>query len=377
MSGQLLGTTNQIQAMAVVWITRFPATLSALGSLAIMYMILLARKEKLTKSNHRLMLALSTFDVFHSAAVAATTLASPRDTHFYGAMGNNGTCSAQGFLLILGLAVPMYNTSLSLFFLLTIRFRVSRTTFSAKIEPILHTVSILAPLALAIVSVSIGGITSESVVCYLSFEGYSSVTIDILWSVIAGILFICFIFNLCSMISISCYVVTRLNSVRRYSLSDTQQERIASEKRDVVVQSLFYTGAFLVTFFFPVFIMTFNQKSFFTEICSDIFYPLQGFWNFLLYTRPSAKQMKERNPDKYWIHIYWEVICHADVGNKPLMQKVRDRRDKNDIDVDEVDIFEDKPNSPPAFLSRNDLQMLQLYDSEEMEESKSEELNNL
>jgi len=363
---QLYATTNQVQMITVVWIPRFTATLSSLGSLAIMYMILSTRKDKLTKPSHRLMLALITVDILHSVAYATTTLASPQDTQFYGAMGNNGTCSVQGFLLLLGLAVPMYNTSLSLFFLLTIRYRVRQATFSAKIEPILHTVSILVPLSIAVIALSIGGITSESVVCYLSFEVSSSIAIESLWSVILGIVMICFIINLFSMISISCYVRTQLNSVRRYSFTLNQKERRATEKREVVVQSLYYTGAFFATFFFPVLILAFNKKCFPLEVCFEILYPLQGFWNFLLYTRPSIKRMKKANPDKYWICICWEVIFHANKRDGPFVQNVRNRRDMNIVDVDEMEMVHEL--ATPISTLGNELEIFQTNDSDEMGE---------
>jgi len=313
------GTTNQNQMITLIWIPRLTATLSSLGSMSIMYIIISARKEKLTKTANRLMLGLSTFDALHSIAYAMTTLVSPRDSKFYGAIGNDRTCSAQGFLLILGLAVPMYNTSLSLFYLLIIRFNVRRATFSAKIEPFLHAVSILAPLTLAIVSLSVGGINSESVACYLSFSD-SSIATDTLWLLIIGGISLCFIINLYSMITISRYVIIQSNSVRRFSYTTTQKARRASEKREVVVQSLFYTGAFFATFIFPCLIVMFNLKGpFLLEVCNEIFYPLQGFWNFLLYTRPNINRVKKINPDKAWIHIYWEVIFHARKEDEPII----------------------------------------------------------
>ena len=181
------------------------------------------------------MLGLSTFDALQSIAYAMTPLVSPRDSKFYGAIGNDRTCSAQGFLLILGLAVPMYNTSLSLFYLLIIRYNVRRATLSAKIEPFLHAVSILAPLTLAIVSLSVGGINSESVACYLSFSD-SSIATDTLWLVIIVGISLCFIINLYSMIAISRYVIIQSNSVRMFSYTTTQKARRASEKREFVVQ---------------------------------------------------------------------------------------------------------------------------------------------
>jgi len=370
---QIPGTTNQIQMITLVWIPRLTATLSCLGSLAIIYMILSARKEKLKKSNHRLMLALSIFDALNSAAYATTTLASPQDSQFYGAMGNDGTCSAQGFLAILGLAVPMYNASLNLFFLLTIRYRVRQANFSAKIEPILHATSILAPLTIATVSLSIGGIKSESATCYLSYDDSSSIVIYTLWKAISGLVYLCLFINLYSMISISRYVITRLNSVRRYSVTLTQAERIATEKREVVVQSLFYTAAFCATFFFPVLIGVFNLDGYFVLVCVEIFYPLQGFWNFLLYIRPSIGRVQRTNPDRSWIRSCCEVIFHANKRDDHLMN-VRNGRDMNTIDLGTMNMVNvHELNIPSPTLSHNELRLPELNDSDETEERKSQD----
>ena len=44
--------------------------------------------------------------------------------NIWGAMGTTRTCEVQGFFLQLGLAIPMYNALLSIFFLLVIRYGV-------------------------------------------------------------------------------------------------------------------------------------------------------------------------------------------------------------------------------------------------------------
>jgi len=249
---QLPGTTNQIQMISLVWIPRLTATLSFLGSLAIICMILSDRKEKLTKTNHRLMLGLSVIDVLHSAAYATTTLASPRESEFYGALGNAFTCNAQGFFGVLAIAIPMYNTCLSLFFVSTIRFRVPQSTFETKVEPIMHIASIMVPLTLAIASVSTSSIKPQMNVCFDNFEPQTiTVASSIILLVIIGIVVLCFFINLSCMIIISRHVINRSNNRRRYSYTMNQMERRASEKRAIVRQSLLYTGAFFITFFFP------------------------------------------------------------------------------------------------------------------------------
>ena len=41
------------------------------------------------------------------------------------------------------------------------------------------------------------------------------------------------------------------------------------------------------------------------------YYPLQGFWNFLLYIRPGVSAVKKENPDKSIFGVICEVVFHS------------------------------------------------------------------
>lgn len=96
------------------------------------------------------MLFMSVFDIFQSAAIAVSSVAILRETETYGAKGNDSTCTVQSFFIMLGLSVPLYTSSLNLFYLLTIQYKMSHDRFTSAVEPILHIVLILFPLLLAI-----------------------------------------------------------------------------------------------------------------------------------------------------------------------------------------------------------------------------------
>merc|ERR1740139_1178214 len=119
-----------------------------IASLLLIYMIISDRKRKLAKPFHRLVLLMSIFDVFQSLAIVISVAAFPQESNIHGAHGNARTCTAQGFFMVLGFAVPLYNSSLNIFYVLTIRYNFSPKRF-AKFEPVLHTIAILIPLALA------------------------------------------------------------------------------------------------------------------------------------------------------------------------------------------------------------------------------------
>lgn len=62
---------------------------------------------------------MSLYDVLESVANFASTWAIPADTSgVWHPRGNTWTCTAQGFFLTLGVAVPIYNAMLSYYYVM-------------------------------------------------------------------------------------------------------------------------------------------------------------------------------------------------------------------------------------------------------------------
>lgn len=342
-----LSTTGKI---ILSWIGHLSGLMSFLASLAIIYMILSDRKRRLAKANHRLMLGLSIFNCFQSAAFSMTTIPVPVDYDTYGNFGNSATCTAQGFFIILGLGVPMYNTSLSILYLLSIRHAMKPENFSSKVEPFMHIMSCLVPVSSAILGASLGIIKAGPTVCFISWGPKS-----VVWIWIGGAtICTCFVICIYSMASICYTVITQRKRMRRYSFSSRRTRTRDSETRDTVMQAMLYAAAFLLTFIFPL--TTFIYESiyeetapFFIEVMGKIFYPLQGFWNFLLYTRPIVIRIRTEHPDKNLIGIMREVIfCAKKVRTRvqtPIQAHI-DRIDGNTPSFSHVTRTSIDSNSP-------------------------------
>jgi len=322
------------------WVARTTSTMSFLGSFSLMYMILSDRQRKLAKPNHRLMLGLSIFDCIQSAAYATTTLSIPVDSGYYGAMGNDASCKAQGFFLILGMCVPLYNASLSILYILTIRYRMHTTDISTKVEPYLHATSVLVPLTVAIIAVSRGTIEAGQTVCYVSWGPES-----VVWIYVgAGIIFLCLLITIYSMAAISYTVLQQQRRMRRYSITTTQNRSRINESKDTIIQALLYASAFILTFIFPISAwLARNEDIFILEVLSKIFYPLQGFWNFIFYIRPGVRETRRAFPDKNIIGVLREVIFHSRGRNIRVLQLGRTRRNRRDIDID-IDVVGTTPS---------------------------------
>jgi len=274
------------------WVTRIPSSLSIFGSTTILYIILSDRQRKLKHPKTRLMLLMSSFDILSSTAFFMSSWA----------MGKSWSCTAQGICIWLGGAVPLYNSSLNLYYLLTIKYGMGQQRFSTQIEPLLHLISIVLPLSAAITFAVRGDIIpgSNHRLCFTT-STVGSITI------ISGIAF-SFLFCVFSMSSIVWSVKQRPTS-----LGSSVSTRRRMEEMETVKTAILYTSAFFITFIGllcqEIIKLTYRDEgSFYLTILIGISYPLQGFWNLAIYVRPGVNRIRERDKDKSLIGALREVI---------------------------------------------------------------------
>jgi len=190
-------------------IPRITAALSILGSSTIMYAIISDRKRKFKRPYHRIMLMMSCLDILQSSAMLVSTAALPRDSNISGAKGNERTCDAQGFFLVFGgLAVLLYNASLHIYYALIIQYGVSPERFT-KFEPVLHAISILVPLFIAVLNVAFHGEVARTVlVCYPRAK--------VILLTAGSIIILCFIICIASMVCICWKAISQAKTMQKY-----------------------------------------------------------------------------------------------------------------------------------------------------------------
>jgi len=308
------------------WIPRVSGTLSFLGSSAIIFINLSDRKRKLARSKNRFMLLMSIFDIFQSTAMVVSVSALPREMGIYGAIGNEATCRAQMFFLLLGMAVPLYNVSLNLLYLLSIRYNMSPRQFSHKIEPYLHGLSIIIPLVLSMLSVLNPNSKGR---CLAS----STTDMRLLHIIIIVYFCFCLVFTLFSMIFIILTVNSQEKAVRKYNFRSSRRNgNNVLQKKGMITQALLYMLAFLLTFIFPfarsICSVGKERGETVLDILTVIFYPLQGFWNFVIYIRPGIKHVRKMNPEKSLyratIQVIFDTKSVADsLGRQSMRQTLR------------------------------------------------------
>lgn len=138
-------TLSQQTALAVL--PKVFGSLSFCFSWVIIVAVLRDGKGKRSKVYHRLVLGMSCADVSSSFALALSTWPIPSSTGILWAVGNTQTCTAQGFFTQFGISSPLYNVSLSLYYLLAVRYGW-REHELRRVEPYLH----LLPFSWAILT---------------------------------------------------------------------------------------------------------------------------------------------------------------------------------------------------------------------------------
>jgi len=324
-------------------IGRVGGSLSLLGSGSIIYMILSDWKKKLARPYQRLMLLMSIFDVIQSLAFVVNVTAFPQGSNIYGAKGNWNTCSIQGFLMMLGLSVPLYNSCLNIFYVLTINYSLSPEQF-AKFEPALHAVAIFVPICLAILNAAYGNTVPRGTICYPRGKGPLIIVLSII--------VICYLICIISMVCICRRVITQQKKMEIYRhrtrrKSSASRTRAAQDAEATIKQALLYALAFFLTYSFPTSGSIYlrgeaeRQLPFVIVILTNIFYPLQGFWNYLFYVRPGVHHVMVRCPEKSYFGAVREVMFNPEslTNNRRQPRRLRTLSPLTDI-IDTVPVKE-------------------------------------
>ena len=79
----------------------------------------------------QIMICMSIFDVFGSAAYAFTLAPTPKEYYYQGAHGNDATCTAQGFFIQVGSVAGYMNVSLAFYYFLVISKSISESNIQS------------------------------------------------------------------------------------------------------------------------------------------------------------------------------------------------------------------------------------------------------
>jgi len=287
---------NKVIALAVI--PKVMAIASLIGSLFVVIdYIISVRKDTSRKSTYnRLLAAMSSIDICTSTCYFLGTWPIPEGSGPYLASGNAVTCTVQGFIIQAGLAIPFYNLSLSVYYMLVVVYGFNQSRI-ARIELFFHAVPIFAGLGTATASLFLDLLHNSNLWCWIATNNTLDNNFDLYrWVFFYVPAWLCIIGVTVTMAMIC---ISVLKEERR----SANLRRISTKKnlgKQVAWQALCYVGALYIAWVFA------TTSRIVQKITGKIPYPLlvafvatlpgQGFWNFLAYIRPRyLRYMKLRN----------------------------------------------------------------------------------
>jgi hypothetical protein len=305
---------SETQVNALVWIPRFSAPLSIIGSACLMHLL----RSKLTNSYNRLIFALSVIDIATSFWWAVGALPVPAEFPIKGAHGNRASCSTQAFMTIFGmLSILFYNSSLMVYFYLTICVGMTSNKFEKRIEPVLHSVSLLLPLMVSIIGLALGvfnwggGFRCWVAPSPLGCDRFSAIVGECTrgehatafeWAFINVPLYVSSVVFYMAVIRVYCQFRKTTRNARRSSMTNAT----ANTGRQLAVQCILYGLFFANTCIWFVILSILDaagkthriDRIYPIIVLTNIFYPMQGFFNFFIYIRPRYLRIRRENASK-------------------------------------------------------------------------------
>jgi hypothetical protein len=305
------------------WINRalylipfFSAPISLFSSMYVVYRILKRGRQNI-RPRDQLLLGLSFFDMCGSFGFSFSTTLAPA-----GALGNGnfpsygtvGTCTAQGFFVQLGLGVTYYNASLCIYYLLTVRYRVTDGYISKCILPMIHLVVFTITFGLAIAALCLKLFNDAGVMgCWIS-HAYTICTADpqycdrglradefaIYFALIHVVL--CFVFVVVSMMLLFFSVRKLELRSRRWDFESAESGGSMPLTRRTAETGMLYSASFIIVYLPTALLWTLdfgvegeNSPIYISLLLLGVaLLPLQGFFNMVIYTSPEWLK---------WLHV--------------------------------------------------------------------------
>ena len=382
-----MSSLSKPQIISLLTLPTLSGLVSSCASITLIVSIL--RSElKLTTVYRRLIFLLSVFDVLVSAAHAFSSLPMPAGS-MLGAIGSDVTCGLQGFFATVGMCgTVFYSLSLTVYFLLVVKFNMPETKIKKYAEPLLHAFPLLYTLGASTYLYVTNFYNIAGPVCWIAPEPYNcenNPEVECLstgnpviarWIGGAGPVFGVFFLN-CIILAViwwsyrsqmrrnqaygnissnvtrnssqniqsdeeeqlqpgtlccsfcpmnECPIICKHsnpqsnNSARRSSNPSILADYLSRPSRasirrleEISNRAAAYVTGFMLSFIFTIIyrmIDTYGSGSVPLAIVflSRFFYPLQGFFNVLVYTYPHVTSYRKNYPECNWFKAFWTVI---------------------------------------------------------------------
>lgn len=297
------------------------STLSILGSLLVCKLVMQKQNERTILD--RLMLGLSISDIITSAANASQPFVLPADSLFPFAMGDKTTCQISGFWLTFTVTSGIYAAGLAIYFFcfaMTDRYY----EWPRRVEPFIHGIAWTTGLLMACASVQWIRLKRGMGICHISCDEDCidapevARIVSILWNVYGAILFTA------AMVGIG-FTTALWRGFKQQQERNSRYSTISNLQMlgDVTTQSVFYISAYVnsligISLSFVCDKLCTRQSAdlfqnpsalmFISNFFIYLMFPMQGFLNCLVYTRPRLVQWRKLNPSASWFWCFRQVF---------------------------------------------------------------------
>lgn len=297
-------TYNQTKWLAIT--PKLSASVSFFSTIFIVWDVLRS-KSKRRHTYHHFLVALSLCDLIIAIGTFLSTWPIPAGSEgVWMASGTQQTCTAQGFFLQLSIMAPLYNGSLSLYYLLMVTFGWPERRLK-RMRIWVHGVILTFGVGTAAAGLPLTLYNNAYLWCWqasyptgctesaLSPTGETTcirgdnATSIYRWALFYGPLWAVILFSTLAMFMTWCSLKEKgrqAETVLRNSFSHKDGRRLIEKlqrkerERNVLIQCLFFLGAFYLTWVCPTALRvkqsTSGSPSFGLLVCVGIFLPLQG-----------------------------------------------------------------------------------------------------
>ena len=328
------------------------ASISFISSVVIMLMI---KRATLSSPYRRIIFGLSFGDAMQSFAMITGPFLSVKGKNYPWAVGNVNTCSSNGFAMVFGsTVVPMYLVCLSCYYFCKLNKRMSNEEISQRFEKKAHILinsSIIIACLLALVTDTFNPIHTGAIChfarsplgCGLYPETFGECKRGIyafyfIFSITVGLNVLCFLLTTAFMILLTLDALrterihtSSLNQAERSTFSvqscacfcycqDLDQQEDESDanyvlrlyRRETTIQAFLYISSYFITYSITLFItisgvMNIRPTGAIMTISAAV-YPLMGFFNILIYTRPKVNSFRYTFTEFSWLRSFILVI---------------------------------------------------------------------
>lgn len=327
--------TVNLAGFIIPMVTGFLSTLSS----GLIFYVILKSEVKLHTTYHRIMAFMSLFDIISSTFIGLGSIMVPSDSIYKFAgprLGNPVTCHVQGWLIVFGISgsIAMY-VCISWYFVLSISFKMQMNNIQKYIEPIMFLYSSILSILIPSYLLSNDMINPNSYDSFCTIAPYPDSCDENYWydwnfcawgegviddyirnMNLPNILFLIQFVLILMGISIILWTICRnmkdmkdalakeeqkdnkdpsLEATGETIQNDTKSEHVIDLKysRVMINQALMYILAFFVTWILNGLSGMFNISNFELDAINCIFFPLQGFWNLMIFLYDKTYLMRQ------------------------------------------------------------------------------------